>query len=202
MQTKLILLRILSYGKRLMHGYEVKKQLKEWAVGEYAEISYGSIYYNLERMEKEGLVAGETVKDSRRPERKLYGITEKGKAELMKLLRKNYFEIRRGYYPFDIGVSMMPLMPKEVVLEALDKRIRAAEGLMEALRKQKAEVKGKIPFFALSIFDHYLYHLEAEKNWLRNLKEEVERRKDYFEDLRSSGEPSHGEHVRDWEFGC
>ena len=56
MVTRLILLGILAHSKKPIHGYEIKQVLKRWAVGEYANISYGSIYYNLEKMEKEGLV--------------------------------------------------------------------------------------------------------------------------------------------------
>jgi len=194
MITKLVLLGILSYSKKPMHGYEIKKQLEEWAVGEYSRISYGSIYYNLERMEKEGLVTSKSVKNSRRPERRLYSITEKGKKELLKLLRKNYFEIERPYYSFDIGVCMMPLMQREEVLKALNKRIRMAKEHIDELREEKAQLEGKVPFFVLAVFDHYVYHLEAEKKWLENLKKEVEERRNYFEDFKPSEEEFHGKH--------
>lgn len=196
MLSKLILLGVLSHSKKPMYGYEIKKQLEEWAVGEYSQISYGSIYYNLERMEREGLVTGEVVKNSKRPERKLYSITEKGKVEFMKLLRKNYFEIERVYYPFDVGVAMMPALSKEEVIKALDKRIRHTEKHIEMGSKEKAELEGKLPFFALAIFDHYLYHFEAEKKWLENLKKEVEKekREGYFEDFETSKGMSHGKH--------
>lgn len=184
--ARLIILGILS--SKPMHGYEIKKQLEEWAVEEYVQISYGSIYYNLERMEKEGLVRGESVKNSRRPERRLYSITERGREELAKLLRRNYFEVEREYYPFDVGVSLMPLMPREEVLEALEKRIRVAEEHLEELRREKEQMKGRIPFFALAVIDHYLYHLEAEKRWLEELRGEVKRRKNYLEDFGPRGE--------------
>jgi len=186
MLARLIILGVLA--SRPMHGYEIKKQLEEWAVEEYVPISYGSIYYNLERMEREGLVSGESVKNSRRPERRLYRITERGRRELAELLRKNYFKIEREYYPFDVGISLMPLMSREEVLEALDMRIRVAETHIRELRREKERMKGRIPFFALAVFDHYLYHLEAEKRWLEELRGEVERRKSYFEDFEFSGE--------------
>ena len=175
-----------------MHGYEIKRQLEEWAVGEYARISYGSIYYNLEKMEKEGLVASKSVKNSRRPERRLYTITEKGKEELMKLLRKNYFETERPYYSFDVGVCLMPLMPREEVLKALAKRIQVAERYIKELSEEKAELKGKAPFFILAIIDHYLLHLRAEKKWLEDLKKEVEKRRSYFGDIEAGESESYG----------
>jgi len=192
MITKLVLLGILFSRKEPMHGYEIKRQLEEWAVGEYARISYGSIYYNLEKMEKEGFVASRSVKNSRRPERRLYSITERGKEELMRLLRKNYFETERPYYPFDVGVCLMPLMPREEVLKALAKRIKIAERHIKELLKEKAELEGKVPFFVSAIIDHYLLHLEVEKKWLGGLKKEVERRRSYFEDIEPGESETHG----------
>lgn len=190
MITKLAILGLLSYRKKPMHGYEIKKQLEDWAVGEYSEISYGSIYYNLERMEKEGFVASENVKDSKRPERRLYSITPIGEKELRKLLRKNYFEMERFYYQFDIGVSLMPLMPKSEVLKALNKRINTIEEHLAEIRRERAELEDKLPFYVLAIFNHYLYHFEAEKKWLEELKNEVEKRESYFEDFESKKESS------------
>ena len=192
MITKLVLLGILFSRKKPMHGYEIKRQLEEWAVGEYARISYGSIYYNLEKMEKEGLVASRSIKNSRRPERRLYTITEKGKKELMKLLRKNYFETERPYYAFDVGVCLMPLMPREEVLKALAKRIQVAKRYIKELLEEKAELKGKVPFFVLAIIDHYLLHLHAEKKWLEDLKKEVEKTRSYFEDIESGESEQYG----------
>jgi len=182
MTTKLILLGILAHANRPMHGYEIKKTIEEWAVGEYARISYGSIYYNLDKMEDEGLVTSKTVKNSKRPERKVYRLTEKGKAEFMRLLRKNYFDIEeRVYYPFDVGVVFMPALPKREVIEALEKRIQSVEKMLEMHYKVRDELKRKAPFFVPAIVDHHLLHWEAEKSWLENLKKEVEKRENLLE---------------------
>lgn len=192
--TKTAILGILSYTKKPLHGYQIKKRLEEWEVAEYAEISYGSIYYNLEKMEQEGLIKGKTVKNSKRPERKLYVITEKGKKELVRLLRKNYSTIERIRDPFDIGLSFMPLLQKEEVLKALDKRIRFCKEHIRCLAKEREELEGKIPFFAIAIIDHALCHFEAEKRWLENLRKEVEKREDYFADFNLGGGNPNGEH--------
>lgn len=185
--AKIAVLGILSYSKEPLHGYQIKKRLEEWEVAEYAPISYGSIYYNLEKMEQEGLVKGKTIKNSKRPERKLYVITEKGRKKLLRLLKKNYFEIKRIYDPFDIALSFMPLLQKEEVLRALEKRIDLCEEHIKCLKKEKEELKGKIPFFAIAIIDHVLYHFEAEKKWLENLKGEVEKLGNRFEDFNLEG---------------
>jgi len=179
MVTRLILLGILAHSKKPIHGYEIKQVLKRWAVGEYANISYGSIYYNLEKMEKEGLVQSKTVRDSKRPERKLYTITNKGRKEFVRLLRKNYFEIEKIFFKFDVGVGFMPALPKKDVLEALNRRIKYVENMIEMHRKVRDKIEKTAPFFAVAILDHHLIHWEAERKWLINLKEEVEKREKF-----------------------
>lgn len=195
--VELIILGIICHAGRSLHGYEIKKYMRDHYVGEYAEVSYGSIYYNLGRMEKEGLIKGTSVKDTQRPERRLYQVTSKGKTRLMKLLRQNYFEMVRLYHPFDIGVSMMELMPREEVLAALEKRISTTGELLGIHRKERDKLRGKIPFYALAILEHSLHYFEAEKKWLEELKREVEVRKEWqrdkgksqFEDLKKQEKP-------------
>ena len=86
----------------------------------------------------------------------------------------------------------MPLMPREEVLKALAKRIQVAERYIKELLEEKAELKGKAPFFILAIIDHYLLHLYAEKKWLEDLKKEVEKRRSYFEDIEAGESESYG----------
>ncbi|MEM3627181.1 MAG: PadR family transcriptional regulator [Candidatus Bathyarchaeia archaeon] len=182
MLTRILLLGVLSLNRKPMHGYEIKKNLKNWAVGEFTDVSYGSIYYNLEEMERDGLVESKVVKNSKRPERKLYNITKKGEIEFIALLRKIYFEVEneRILFPFDVGVCFMPVLPKKEVMAALDKRIKFIQQMLKEHYSIRNELKGKIPFFALSILDHHLLHFEAEKLWLTNLKKEVEIRFEEF----------------------
>jgi DNA-binding PadR family transcriptional regulator len=180
--VELIILGIITHAGRSLHGYEIKKYMKAYHVGEYARVSYGSIYYNLGRLERGGLIKGTSVKDTQRPERRLYEITAKGKARLKKLLRQNYSEIERLYHAFDIGVSMMELMPKDEVLAALEKRIDNVEVLLKMHRKEKDAHQKQVPFWVPAIFDHALYYFEAEKKWLESLKQRVMEAKDWWGD--------------------
>ncbi|MEW6263055.1 MAG: PadR family transcriptional regulator [Thermodesulfobacteriota bacterium] len=65
-----------------MHGYQIKKHIEKH-FGFMWSINYGQIYPNLKKMEEDGLITlKSTAKaDSKRPERKLYSITPKGRAE-------------------------------------------------------------------------------------------------------------------------
>ncbi len=175
--TKLILLGILFEFPKPIHGYEIKKVINQWAIGEFTEISYGSLYYNLEKMEKEGLLSSRKEKDSERPERTLYHITEKGKTELIVMIRKNFFEIQPIRYPLDVGLLFMPILSKSEIIEAIDKRIQYIQKKNKEHKGLIDTLKRKIPFFAIYIIKHHYAHWEAELKWLQELKEEVENRK-------------------------
>jgi len=173
MSTRLILLGVLNSCGKSLHGYEIKKVLEDWKISEFTEITFGSLYYNLEKMEKDGLVESRVVKNSARPERRLYSITEEGKKEFMNMLRRNYFEVERFRFSFDVGLLFMPSLPKEEVLEALNRRISAVDEMILSHRNLLVDLRGKIPFFALDIIEHHLIHWEAEKEWLEKIREEV-----------------------------
>jgi DNA-binding PadR family transcriptional regulator len=174
--TKLILLGILSEFPKPIHGYEIKKVINQWAIGEFAEISFGSIYYNLEKMEKEGLLSSRKEKVSERPERTLYHITKIGKTKLIEMVRKNFFEIQSIRYPLDVGLLFMPILSKSEIIEAFDKRIQYIQKSNKEHKGLVEMLKEKIPFFAIYIIKHHYAHLDAELKWLQELKEEVENR--------------------------
>ncbi len=174
--TKLILLGILFDFPKPIHGYKIKKVINQWAIGEFAEISFGSLYYNLEKMEKEGLLRCKTEKISERPERTLYQITDLGKKTLIEMVRKNFFEIYPIRYPLDIGLLFMYILSKKEIIEAIDKRIQYIEKKNEEHKNLIDMLKEKIPFFSIYIIKHHYAHWEAEIKWLREFKEEVQSR--------------------------
>ncbi|MFY1668361.1 PadR family transcriptional regulator [Plantactinospora sp. WMMB334] len=88
-RLRLYLLKLLDGGPR--HGYELIRLLEERFLGLYAP-SAGTIYPRLARLEAEGLVTHDAVGG-----RKVYRITEEGRAELLRRadeLARLEFEIR------------------------------------------------------------------------------------------------------------
>jgi DNA-binding PadR family transcriptional regulator len=77
-RLRLYLLKLLEESPR--HGYEVIRLLQDRFLGIYSP-SPGTIYPRLARLEEEGLVTHEVLKG-----KKIYSITDKGRAELGKRL--------------------------------------------------------------------------------------------------------------------
>lgn len=84
MDTKTLCLGVLSLGDA--SGYEIKKAFEEGPFGHIHETSFGSIYPTLTRLSEEGLIAGTELAQDKRPDKKVYSITEAGRATLQEAL--------------------------------------------------------------------------------------------------------------------
>lgn len=70
-------------------GYEIRKAFEDGPFSHFAEGGFGSIYPALNRMETEGLVTCTTQTQDKRPAKKVYSITTKGRLALMDALAQD-----------------------------------------------------------------------------------------------------------------
>jgi DNA-binding PadR family transcriptional regulator len=169
MSTRLVILGILK--NKPLHGYEIK-HIIEKHMGDWTNIAFGSIYFALNMLNKEGYVEQDTVKKvGNRPSRSIYRITEKGKNEYMSLLRKTWETIERNYYPIDIALTFSHDLPENEVKDYIKKRIEYLEQTKNHIKEHKKEqiIKKNVPKSAEFVFTHTEFHLEAEYKWLNSL---------------------------------
>ncbi|MDQ3833383.1 MAG: PadR family transcriptional regulator [Actinomycetota bacterium] len=68
--------------ERPMHPYEMVSLMRERGKHESIRLRYSSLYSVVETLQREGLiVARETQREGRRPERTVYGLTDSGRVE-------------------------------------------------------------------------------------------------------------------------
>jgi DNA-binding PadR family transcriptional regulator len=87
MDVRTLCLGILSLGDAT--GYEIKKMVAEGSFSFFSEASYGSIYPALTKLMDESLVTCDTQAQDKRPDKKVYSLTAKGKSTLEKSLRRD-----------------------------------------------------------------------------------------------------------------
>lgn len=91
MSTRLALLGILR--ERPLHGYEIKRTIEE-RMGDWTDIKFGSIYFALGTLERDGAIRRlGTEREGKRPSREIYEITAEGQA--LSHLRTHRAEIDR-----------------------------------------------------------------------------------------------------------
>ncbi|NIA70900.1 PadR family transcriptional regulator [Pelagibius litoralis] len=77
MDSKTLCLGVLSRGEA--SGYEIKKAFEEGPFSHFHQASFGAIYPSLNALSNEGLVACRAQAQEKRPDKKIYSLTAKGR---------------------------------------------------------------------------------------------------------------------------
>ncbi len=72
-------------GEEPRHGYAIRAAF-ESRLGHFWELNYGQVYQTLMLLEAQGLIAGRHEQVGKRPARRVYAITPKGRASLQRWL--------------------------------------------------------------------------------------------------------------------
>src|SRR5918995_164130 len=162
--------------ERPMHPYEMVSTMRERGKHESVRLRYSSLYSVVAALEREALIsARETVREGRRPERTVYGLTETGRVEFLSWLRELLSEPAKEYTQFAAGLSFLAAVPPTEAAELLRRRVRLLEGEVEELPSQLDEVAGQgLPRLFLVESEHELILRDAEISWVRGLVREIE----------------------------
>lgn len=130
MNTQTLILAILNFEDA--SGYEIKKQSSEGAFSYFVDISYGSIYPTLAKLEADGLVVGRSEAQNGRPDKKVFSITAKGREEFIKTLTSPP-AIDKFKSEFLLVAMCADLTSPEIITNAIDKRILEMEELLKMI---------------------------------------------------------------------
>jgi len=127
MDVKTICLGVLTLGDKT--GYEIKKHF-ERAFSHFFVAGYGSIYPALSDLTRHGFVTQTDVAQSKRPDKKVYRITPKGRSQLMEALLETppRHKVRSE---FAVLLYFAHLLPPDRLAALLDERARDIECMLE-----------------------------------------------------------------------
>ena len=162
--------------ERSMHPYEMVSVMRERGKHESVRLRYSSLYSVVEALEREGLILPlQTVREGRRPERTVYGLTEAGRVEFLSWLRELLREPVKEYTQFAAGLTFLPALPPGEATVLLEERVRLLEEEVEEKRSLLDEVmEGGLPRLFLIESEHELILREAELQWVRGLVREIQ----------------------------
>jgi DNA-binding PadR family transcriptional regulator len=163
--------------ERPMHPYEMVTLMRERGKHETVRLRYSSLYSVVGALEREGLIVPkETVREGRRPERTVYGITGAGREEFLTWLRELVREPVKEYTQFAAGLSFLPGLPPEEAVELLKERVRRLEKETTEMgsRLEDAMERYDLPRLFLVESEHELMLREAELEWVRKLARDIE----------------------------
>jgi len=167
LDTRTLCLAALSLGDA--SGYDVKKLLDEPPFEHFQETGFGSIYPALTKLAQEGLITGSAQAQERRPDKKVYSLTEAGRAHLRDALLQPP-RPDRVKSDFLFLLFMSEQMPRAHVAQVMDQRIADIEAKLQHMQDCEHEVSERGHRFVFELGrSYYLFlrdFLVRNKDWL------------------------------------
>lgn len=167
---RLSLLALLARGPA--HGYELKRDLEQLLGSAYPQPNVGQIYVTLGRLEKTGLIEGEEVEQSSRPNKKIYHLTDAGRDELRTWFAEPEDEPRvRDAFFMKLALAPQTGLADRIAL--INKQRRQYLNTMRNLSKLAAG-EDRDNRIAHLLIEGAMLHLQADLDWLERCQEELE----------------------------
>ncbi len=168
-----------------MHPYEIGRRLKEHGKDRNINYNPGSLYTVVEKLAKAGFITKqESVRDTQRPERTPYALSDRGRQELFDWLGELVAQPQQEYPLFGVALSLLSVLPPGEAVELLKRRLTALSHEIDAVRALvQGASDGGVHWLFLVEEDYRLAVLEAEHSFVERLIESL----------------SQPEHLRAWQ---
>ncbi len=178
MSLKHAILGFLTY--RPFTGYDLKKFFDE-SVRHFWSAPQSQIYRTLKRLEEEKWVWMEMVEQEDRPDRKVYHITDEGRAELHRWLTTP-LDLARIRHKWLVQVFFAHQLPDEEITALFEARAQKLRQKLELFRtgvqavierrfaEERSERTRRLWQFTL---DYGIAHIEWELQWIESALEEL-----------------------------
>lgn len=161
---------------RPTHGHEIMRTLRESHADLWIELSEKHVYYVLRKLDSEGFVTATEQRSGNLPARRVYAITDAGRAVLAEMMSAQSLVRAMPYSQFDVVLGML------CYTDALDESAKSAvllarQGALESMladlvRTADAPTVGGFPELILA---RVTSRVLGELEWLRAVAAEVER---------------------------
>jgi DNA-binding PadR family transcriptional regulator len=162
--------------ERPMHPYEMGVILKQRHKEQSIKLRYGSLYTVIELLLRRGFIlARETARDGRRPERTVYEISAAGRDELRAWMADLIADPVKEYPQFEAALALLPVLPPDEALALLRRRLTLFEQNSAALTRELQEVGAlNLPPLFLVETEYRLALIKAEQHFVAELIRRIE----------------------------
>jgi DNA-binding PadR family transcriptional regulator len=156
-------------------GYELKRVIDE-RMEHLLEMSAGTVYYTMKRMEARGWVKGSVTRKGRRPEQRVYRITAAGKAAFSQLLEDVMRQPQQFVSPFDLALYFTPRMKPGTVTRAVDQHLADLARFRDSLHTLEERFPVRWPFHLYYLREKAKEIAGSSERWWLKLRKKVEER--------------------------
>jgi len=150
-----------------MHGYQLKKRLAD-TLGSFWQVSYGSLYRALKRLQRQGAVEMVFPKEDVGRRKNVYRITPAGEALFAELLERAGTDAT-GDSGFSVRFAFFQYLKPETRIHLLERRRAFLEDRGSSLKDHLRSAKERIDNYTLSLMKHELDATESDIRWLDDL---------------------------------
>ena len=168
--TEAALLGLLRQGE--MSGYDLRK-LVERSVGYYWTPAKTQIYSSLPRLVESELATRRTVRQTERPDKHLYAITDAGRAGVSDWIREAPLDAGLGRNVLLLKLALADESHAGALLTQARERRAEAERLREELVALEAAGGERDPPFEHLTRRYGFFHVDALTNWLDEVAEQL-----------------------------
>ncbi|MBB4826374.1 DNA-binding PadR family transcriptional regulator [Sporosarcina luteola] len=160
------------------YPYKLKKQLAQLQPLESINgLTESKLYYHFESLAKQGFIeTKEIIKEQHRPDKQVFGITEKGRDVLPKKIYK-LFESADNIGDMVIGLANMKYVDRGKVIGILEKKIDKIKKMCEQLAQIDAThlIGPEHKVFAAFVDDYANYKISSNLDYLERLIEHIQK---------------------------
>jgi DNA-binding PadR family transcriptional regulator len=186
--AELTILSLVAEGPRF--GYEIQQVIDERGLREWVVVGFSSIYYILNKLEKQDMLTSELRSDGRNPANKVYQITEAGRGVLQTAISDLLRQPRSLGTGFELGLANLHVLKPHQVFKVLSyhrtelmQRLEAVERSWE--RHQKEDTPD-VADHIRALYTHSIALMRSELDWLNKFIDEWKQRYPAVEDRPDS----------------
>ncbi|WP_018683309.1 PadR family transcriptional regulator [Actinokineospora enzanensis] len=168
--ARMLALGVVHWAKRA-HMYQIRAELLSWRADDWARVKPGSLYHALRKAVADGLLVDSHEPGHGGPDRTVYTITGKGRAELERLVTNG---LREPGDPFmlNAAIAMLPILDSPTAARILRERVAA-------LHRQRADLDERLvepvkPAHVAEQFQLWAGNVDNEIAWANRLIDKLD----------------------------
>jgi DNA-binding PadR family transcriptional regulator len=152
--------------ERTMHGYELKKELTA-TLGQFWQVSYGSLYPTIRRLELEGNVERIFPKGDVKRRKNIYRITPKGEAMFGEALGEP--SAVSDDARFGLKLAFFRYLNPDARVEVLERRRAYLTEKLAEIRMQCRAYRERIDAYTYRLMEHGMDNTSRDIEWVDRL---------------------------------
>ncbi len=163
--AELTILSLIAESART--GYELQQIIDERGLREWLTLGFSSIYYILNKLERQGFLEGRLEIDGQAPPRKRYSLTEAGQGVLQTAVADLLRQPRALGTGFELGLANLSALKPQRVFSVLNQHKRDLQARLHTVEQSWARhQENNSPDHIRALYTHSIALMRAELAWL------------------------------------